>query len=77
MITIEGLTARQKSIMDLLWSCDSLEQAHGLVKSLPTPADQYDALSLITIAAWEVMELEGVLDECAADAGRIISRVSS
>jgi len=72
MITIEGLTHRQKSIMDLLWSCDSLDQAHTLVKSLPTQADQYDALSLITIAALEVQELEGALDECREQASAAI-----
>ena len=72
MITIQGLTARQKSIMELLWACDSMEQAQGLVKSLPTPADQLDALSLINIAAWEVIELEGGLDEHAEAAAAVI-----
>jgi hypothetical protein len=77
MITIEGLTARQKSIMDLLWSCDSLEQAQGLIKNLPTQADQYDALSLINIAAWEVMEAEGAIDECEDQARSVIRNAAS
>lgn len=58
MITIHGLTARQKQLMDLLWNCQDLEQITDLVNALPTVVDRYDALSLVMIATWESLEQE-------------------
>ena len=58
MISIEGLTDRQRGIMDMLWSCSSLEQVNELVNALPTKQDQYDAKSLVTIATLESIEHE-------------------
>lgn len=73
MITIQGLTARQKSIMDLLWSCKDIQQVQTLIQSLPTVADQYDALSLVQIATWESIEEELGLESTAAAAADIIA----
>lgn len=73
MITIEGLTARQKSIMELLWSCRDIEQVQTLIRSLPSVADQYDALSLVQIATWESIEEELGLEDCAEAAADIIA----
>jgi hypothetical protein len=58
MITIEGLTQRQRNIMDLLWSCNTEADVQTLIQALPTPADQYDAQSLVKIATWDSLELE-------------------
>ena len=63
MITIEGLTARQRAIMDLLWACDTMDQVSLLIQSLPHEQDRMDAQSLITIAALEAHEQEHGLNE--------------
>lgn len=77
MITIHGLTERQRNIMDLLWCCRDLEQVQTLVRALPTHRDRVDAHSLIKIATWESIEQEQGLDEYADDAKAAISRASS
>ena len=63
MIRIEGLTKKQKAIMDVLWMCDSLEQAELVVQSLSQHRDRCDAQSLMHIALVETLEQEGALDE--------------
>jgi hypothetical protein len=62
MITISGLTVRQKTIMDMLWSCNTLEQAQALIQALPSKQDMFDAQSLVEIAMMETLEEEGGLD---------------
>ena len=61
MIQIEGLSQRQKSIMEFLWTCADLEQVKDFIKSLPTEKDRVDATSLVKIAMQEVLESEGGL----------------
>jgi hypothetical protein len=63
MIKLEGLTARQKQVIDLLWNCASLDQAQALVRALPTHRDRCDAQSLLTIVAYDCQELEQGLEE--------------
>jgi hypothetical protein len=63
MITITGLTDRQRSIMDLLWGCQDLEQLRALIQGLPTVRDRIDAQGLIWIAQTESLELEQGLEE--------------
>jgi hypothetical protein len=74
MITISGLTTRQKTIMDLLWTCKDLAQVQTFIKALPTVADQYDALSLVDIATQESLEEEGVIDQFKEKACEAIDR---
>ena len=77
MITIAGLTSRQKNLMDLLWGCQDLEQVTTLIKSLPTRRDQIDAAGLIKIATWESIEQELGLDEYKEAAEAAIARARS
>jgi hypothetical protein len=72
MITISGLTTRQKTIMDLLWTCKDLEQVNTFIRALPTVADQRDAQSLIVIATQESLEEDGVLAEFEQQARDIL-----
>jgi hypothetical protein len=65
MITIQGLTARQKSIMDMLWSMDSMDKVNAFIRALPTRQDQMDAATLIQIAVEETVEQEQGLDRYA------------
>ncbi len=78
MITIEGLNARQRQIMDLLWECENLDAITALVNALPTVKDKCDARSLVLIATWESVEQElgfsqedkNAADRCIAAAMR-------
>ena len=72
MITISGLTTRQKTIMELLWTCKDLAQVQTFIKALPTVADQYDAISLVNIATQESLEEDGVLAEFEQQARDIL-----
>ena len=62
MITITGLTHKQKAIMDILWACTSMAQAELFIKSMPTRKDRCDAHTLMNIAVLETLEQEGSLD---------------
>ena len=77
MITITGLTARQKQVIDLLWNCTTLEQARALVAALPTERDRADAGSLLLMVGWDCVELEEGLDQYAAAAAHAIARAGS
>jgi hypothetical protein len=76
MITITGLTERQRQIMDLLWSCKDTEQVNTLIAALPNKQDQLDAHSLVRIAVWESIEHESGLDQYEQCAKDLISRSS-
>lgn len=36
MITLQGLTAQQHELADMIWSCDSQEDVTRFIQSLPT-----------------------------------------
>ena len=74
MITITGLTDRQRNIMDLLWGCASIEQVQTLINALPSRQDRIDAEALIKIATWESIEQELGLEEYRDAANSCISR---
>ena len=77
MITITGLTHKQKAIMDILWACATAEQAQLFIRSMPTAKDRADANSLMQIAVLETYELEGAMELYASDAKDIIDSVRS
>jgi predicted TIM-barrel fold metal-dependent hydrolase len=75
MITITGLTPKQKVLMDVMWSMDDISTVTAFVNTLPK-RDRQDCMSLITIATQESLEQEGLeLYEQAANAA--ISRARS
>lgn len=43
MITLEGLTAQQMQIAEMLWKCNSLEDVDRLVRNMP-PSYRQDAV---------------------------------
>ena len=73
-ITITGLTARQKQVIDLLWNCPSIEAAQALVKALPTHRDRCDAQSLLTMVAYDSIEQQEGLEQYAQAASDCLSR---
>lgn len=77
MIQIENLTARQRQIMDLLWTCRDIEQVKTLIRALPDHSDQQDAWSLVQIAMWESLEQQGGMEEYETASQDCISRARS
>ena len=71
--TIQGLTNRQLTIANLLWSFDSQDQVHAFIKALPTELDRKEAASLVQIMIHEC--LEEVLDDHAESAQSVIDSV--
>ena len=61
MITISGLTNKQRALMDVMWSMDDMAKVTAFVRSLPL-RDAQDCMSLITIATQETQEQEDGLD---------------
>ena len=77
MITINGLTERQKQLVDLMWNCRDLEQVNTLINALPTKQDRIDCKSLCTILIQETLEQEEGLEAYEAAAAAAIARASS
>ena len=73
-ITLSGLTARQKQVIDLLWNCPTIEAAQALVAALPTHRDRCDARAMLTMVAWDSIEQEEGLDQYAEAASDCVSR---
>ena len=73
MISITGLTHKQKVLMDVMWSMDDITKVTAFVKTLPK-RDAQDCLSLITIATHESIEQEEGLD---AYKDRALAAISS
>jgi hypothetical protein len=76
MITITGLTHKQKVFMDVMWTMDSMPAVEAFIKTLPT-RDRQDCLSLVTIAVQETLEDEGRINDYEDVAVNLIARVSS
>jgi hypothetical protein len=72
-IRIEGLTVKQKALMDIMWSMDDIAKVNAFIRSLPRH-DACDAQSLVSIAVWETLELEQGLEAYADSANSVIAR---
>ncbi len=57
MITITGLTQKQKALMDVMWTMQEIAQVEAFINTLPKQ-DQLDCKSLMTIAVQETEEHE-------------------
>jgi putative IMPACT (imprinted ancient) family translation regulator len=69
MITIQGLTPKQKALLTVMWEIDSMDKVKQFIGTLPQ-RDQQDAHSLVQMAIWESQEQQGELDaysQAAAD----------
>jgi hypothetical protein len=77
MITITGLTNKQKALMDVMWTMEEMEQVNAFINTLPRQ-DQLDCKSLITIAVQETEEHEyNGLDQYESLAIAAIARARS
>ena len=73
MITIDGLTQRQKSICELLWSCTDLDSVRTLVSALPK-RDRQDAQTIVTVMTQDSIEEDMGLDQYRAAAQAAITQ---
>ena len=76
MITIQGLSHKQKVFMDVMWAMESMPAVEAFIKSLPT-RDGQDCQSLVTIAVQETLEQEGRIADYEAIACSVIARARS
>ena len=76
MITIQGLTHKQKVFMDVMWSMESMPAVNAFIKSLPT-RDQQDCRSLVAIAVQDTLEQDNTMELYEQHARDVIARVSS
>jgi hypothetical protein len=73
MIRIEGLTVKQKTLMDVMWSMQEMPQVEAFIKTLPK-RDRQDCLSLIEIAVQASLEEDNRMEDYADAAQAAIAR---
>lgn len=73
MIRIEGLTVKQKTLMDVMWSMEEMPQVEAFIKTLPQ-RDRQDCLSLIEIAVQASLEEDNRMEDYADAAQAAIAR---
>ena len=76
MISIEGLTAKQKALMDVMWSMEELDNVRAFINTLPA-RDRMDCMSLMAIAVHETLEQDNTMELYADAAKAAISRACS
>jgi len=76
MITISGLTPKQKALLTVMWDIDSMTKVQEFIRTLPE-GDQPVALGLMRISIWESLESQGELEHHADSAKDLISRCRS
>jgi hypothetical protein len=76
MITITGLTHKQKVFMDVMWTMDSMPAVEAFIKTLPT-RDGQDCISLVQIAVQESLEEDNTMELYEQDALNLIARARS
>ena len=77
MITINGLTQRQKQLVDLMWNCRDLDAVNTLINALPTQQDKQDCRALMTVLVQETLEQELGLEAYEDAAQAAIARARS
>ena len=55
MITLQGLSPREKLLADLIWACDTQQQAVTLINSLQG-SDRSTAHSIMQVMVLEILE---------------------
>jgi hypothetical protein len=76
MITISGLTPKQKALLTVMWEIDSMAKVQEFIGTLPA-RDARDAHSLLQMAIWESIEQQEGLEEYEQMAKDCISRSST
>jgi hypothetical protein len=75
MITISGLTPKQKALLTVMWDIDSVDKVREFIGTLPA-SDARDAHSLLQMAIWESIEQEDGLDAYKDHSNAVIAAAS-
>jgi hypothetical protein len=73
-ISIEGLTKKEKFMLQIMWSIDSKEQLNYWINSL-TEKDRKTAASLLLLIQYEV--LESLIEDDYSEAKEVLSKFTS
>jgi|LauGreDrversion4_2_1035121.scaffolds.fasta_scaffold550548_3 hypothetical protein len=76
MPTLSNLTARQKQLCDLIWSCDSQEAVQQLIKNLPGEY-QSEARALLTAIVLECIDDEITDEDHCTEARELLLKYHS
>lgn len=76
LITIEGLTARQRELMDCLWELNTMNEVVEFIDNLDWE-DRVDAQGLVWIASQLSLEQDGGLDAFKGAASAAIARAGT
>ena len=74
MIKLEGLSAKDVQICNLLWNCDSVEAVEAMVAAMPPAYKQRAVLMRELMIAAELDTVEDVYEETTALLHTIASR---
>jgi hypothetical protein len=71
IISLDGLTKKEKAMLQIMWSLDSKEQLQHWVSSLNI-RDQKTATSLLILIKYEM--IEHVMDDYYTEANEVLSK---
>lgn len=71
LISLDGLTRKEKKMLQIMWSMDNKEQLHYWVSSL-NKRDQITATSLLMLIKYEMME--HMMDDEYTEANEVLSK---
>jgi len=74
MIKLEGLSAKDIEICNLLWNCDSIEDVDRMVKAMPAAYKQRAVVMRDLITAAQLDTVEDIHEDITAYLQRISTR---
>ena len=74
MIKLEGLSAKDIQICNLLWNCDSLEAVDAMVKAMPPAYKNRAVVMRELMTAAQLDTVEDIHEDITAYLQRIASR---
>jgi hypothetical protein len=76
MPTLTNLTTRQKQLADLIWSCESQDDVHALIKNLPREYRK-DAKTILNLIIIECIDDDVTEQDHCADARELLLKYHS
>lgn len=76
MIELQGLTAHQCELLDVIWSIESMPEVEAWVETL-SDSDQQECRSLIELLAIEILDQQIRLAVKFPDAVKVINHIRS
>jgi len=76
MPTLTNLTTRQKQLADLIWSCESQEDVHALIKNLHREYRK-DAKTILNLIIIECIDDDVTEQDHCADAQELLLKYHS